>query len=244
MKKLLLILLCLPFIGFGQKYKVIHHHDANINEQVRGIIGWDEKCELLAFRNLFWSNNGVLTYDVITIVNLINNETVDYILQDPEIASWSYDVEVVDSFLSKYNIIQAKTTKKDWLIDYLSYSDIKSCLDPIIKIIKKHDNFIFEENNISIFFERFFTTDYKVLLDFRALYEKFDPFVGYDESLGGISFRIKHYCYEIPDFENKLLFVIEGKKRLGDYGTCQEESCKYEYFYYYYSCDKINNKLK
>ena len=122
MKKLLLILLCLPLIGFGQKYKELK---GNYGESISGIIGWNEQGDLFAFRNIITED--VWTNDIITIVSLINNKTVDYIHLN-EMGMWSEQEKVVSSFLSKYKIRQVETPK------ILNVKDIEhnTCLEQIL----------------------------------------------------------------------------------------------------------------
>ena len=86
-------------IGFGQEYKELK---GNYGESISGIIGWNEQGDLFAFRNIITED--VWTNDIITIVSLINNKTVDYIHLN-EMGMWSEQEKVVSSFLSKYKFM-------------------------------------------------------------------------------------------------------------------------------------------
>ena len=101
MKKLLLILLCVPLIGFGQDYK---EPKDKYGTPFNSVIGWSN-TELFAYRNV-GEDDGIGEYDNIIIINLINNEEVDRLSFEGE--TWTNNEDVVNTFLSKYNIIISK----------------------------------------------------------------------------------------------------------------------------------------
>ena len=228
MKKLLLILLCLPLIGFGQKYKELK---GNYGESISGIIGWNEQGDLFAFRNIITED--VWTNDIITIVSLINNKTVDYIHLN-EMGMWSEQEKVVSSFLSKYKIRQVETPK------ILNVKDIEhnTCLEQILTKINKHNKFVLDLLSISpentgehishLGEEDYLNEQFYSYFEFSSYFE--------GQGFGDISFRIVGY-YNIADFNNKLLIQIEAKRRVIDCGTCEEY--QYEYSYSYYCCNNI-----
>ena len=99
MKKLLLILLCLPMIGFGQDYQ---EPKDKYGTSFSSVIGWSN-TGLFAYRNV-GEDDGIGEYDNITIIDLSNNQRVDGLGFEGE--TWTNNENIVNAFLSKYNIQQ------------------------------------------------------------------------------------------------------------------------------------------
>ena len=84
MKKLLLILLCLPMIGFGQE---------------SGIIGWN-KDGVFAYRNVT-EGDMVGTIDIVTIKDARDNQVIAEIDSERDI---NYSPELIKELLLRYRI--------------------------------------------------------------------------------------------------------------------------------------------
>ena len=99
MKKLLIILLCFPSFGFGQEYK---EPKDIYGTSLSSIIGWNN-TGLFAYRNV-GEDDGIGEYDNISIINLGHNQMIDGLGFEGE--TWSNNENIVNEFLSKYNIQQ------------------------------------------------------------------------------------------------------------------------------------------
>ena len=98
MKKLLLILLCLPVIGFGQDYK---EPKDKYGFAINSVIGWSNSG-LFAYRNV--SSDVSVVTDSISVINFSDNQEIDLLSFEGE--TWANNENVVNDFLSKYNIQQ------------------------------------------------------------------------------------------------------------------------------------------
>ena len=113
MKKLLLILLCLPFIGFGQK---------------SGIIGWNG--DYFAYKNII--EDGMIgTIEIITIKDPRNNEIIAKIHSEEDM---NYSPDLVKKLLLRYGIIE-----KEYILINNRVDDIMH-LDCLKNLIKKENN--------------------------------------------------------------------------------------------------------
>ena len=222
MKTLLLTLLLVPMMSFGQIYKELVD---KIGNSISGVIGWSDNGEFFAFRNIVL--NDIWYTDEIGIISLVDNKLIEAIYLDPEFGTWNQHKKEVDSFLLKYNIIQ-HDYQNNGLLKLDKDFDNLICFKLLKLKLNYFNSCISEVKSDDSYSE---TEILNNLLKEDSFFQSFSDFVSdYQSSIW--KFKITDFYINYA-FKNKIVFQVAAIRIPGDCGTSQD--C-YESIYNYYSC--------